>query len=330
MEIIGHRGASGHAPENTLAAFRMAADLGARAIETDLQLTRDGRLVIMHDDTLQRTTSGRGAVTAKTFEELRRLDAGSWFPERILRKSRSARRFAGERVPSIEEVFELAAARDIGLYLEMKAPCAPEAAEAVVAAIRAAGAAARSTVICFDADVLKRVRAMDPAVAVGYLFSGRLRDAVARADEQRAVETDERRTRYRAAALDVLIEDTLAGRVHHRDRAVGGGDDNAIVADDRRTRNRAARRSLGREEPPRGAWIGAEVEIDPPGVCRIPARLRPRGFRQHRAAAEPALGRPAARAAPGEERGQGDCGANPSLHHWAEPIACRKPSSVVT
>jgi len=182
MEIIGHRGASGHAPENTLAAFRMAADLGARAIETDLQLTRDGRLVIMHDDTLQRTTSGRGAVTAKTFEELRRLDAGSWFPERILRKSRSARRFAGERVPSIEEVFELAAARDIGLYLEMKAPCAPEAAEAVVAAIRAAGAAARSTVICFDADVLKRVRAMDPAVAVGYLFSGRLRDAVARAE----------------------------------------------------------------------------------------------------------------------------------------------------
>ena len=181
MEIIGHRGASGYAPENTLSAFRMAADLGARAIETDLQLTRDGRLVILHDDTLKRTTNGCGGVAAKTFEELRLLDAGSWFPKRTLRKSRSAPRFAEERVPSIEEVFELAARRDLSLYLEIKAPCAPEAAKTVAAAIRAAGAAARSTVICFDLEVLKRVRATDPAIALGYLFSRRLRDATARA-----------------------------------------------------------------------------------------------------------------------------------------------------
>jgi glycerophosphoryl diester phosphodiesterase len=181
MWIIGHRGASGGAPENTLAAFRLAADLGAQAIETDLQLTRDGRLVLMHDDQLQRTTNGRGVVTAKNFDELRKLDAGSWFPKRIIAKRRSPARFAGEAIPCIEELFELARERDIGLYLEMKAPCAPGAEKAVVAAIHAAGAIARSTVICFDLGVLQRVREIDSNIALGYLFNKKLPDAVARA-----------------------------------------------------------------------------------------------------------------------------------------------------
>ena len=79
MKVIAHRGASGCAPENTLAAFRRAAEMGAGFIETDLQLTRDGRLVAIHDETLDRTTNGTGPVSAATFEELRKLDAGAWF-----------------------------------------------------------------------------------------------------------------------------------------------------------------------------------------------------------------------------------------------------------
>ena len=181
MWVIGHRGASGAAPENTLAAFHLAADLGAQYVETDLQLTRDGRLVLMHDEKLQRTTNGRGLVTSKTFHELRWLDAGSWFPKRILGKRRAPPRFAGERIPSIEELLDLARERDIGLYLEVKVPCAHGAERAVVAALRAAGALARCTVICFDVSVLLRVRELDPAVALGYLFDKRLPDAVARA-----------------------------------------------------------------------------------------------------------------------------------------------------
>src|SRR5712671_5745345 len=102
MWNIGHRGASGLAPENTLAAFRLAADLGAQAVETDLQLTRDGRLILIHDDKLRRTTNGRGLVTAKTFDELRRLDAGAWFPKRVVGRRQVPRRFAGERIPSLE------------------------------------------------------------------------------------------------------------------------------------------------------------------------------------------------------------------------------------
>jgi glycerophosphoryl diester phosphodiesterase len=181
MEIIGHRGASGLAPENTMAAFRLAADLGARYIETDLQLTRDGRLILLHDEKLQRTTNGRGFVLTRTFDELRDLDAGSWFPKRILGKRHAPRRFSGERIPSIEELFNLAYERDLGLYLEIKAPYAPGIEQAVIAAIRNAGALARSTVICFDLDILLNVRKIDRAIAIGYLFSKRLPDAVARA-----------------------------------------------------------------------------------------------------------------------------------------------------
>ena len=74
MWIIGHRGASGHAPENTLAAFSRAVELGARFIETDLQLSRDSRLVAMHDDTLDRTTNGRGPVNRLTLAAVRRIE----------------------------------------------------------------------------------------------------------------------------------------------------------------------------------------------------------------------------------------------------------------
>jgi glycerophosphoryl diester phosphodiesterase len=181
MQVIGHRGASGHAPENTLAAFRLAADLGAQAIETDLQLTRDGHIVLVHDDKLQRTTSERGLVTAKTLDELKTLDAGSWFPKRVLRKRRAASRFAGERIPTLEELLDLARERALYLYLEIKAPCAPGTEQAVVTAIREAGALARCAVICFDPAVLGGVRQADSAVPLGYLFNRRQKDAVSRA-----------------------------------------------------------------------------------------------------------------------------------------------------
>jgi glycerophosphoryl diester phosphodiesterase len=181
MQVIAHRGATGRAPENTLAAFRLAADLGAQAIETDLRLTRDGHVVLMHDDTLQRTTSGRGPVTAKTLDELRELDAGSWFPRRFWRKHHVAPPFAGEPIPTIEELLDLACWRDIALYLEIKAPCPSGTELAVVQAIRDAGALARCTVISFEAAVLEHVRQSDPAVSTGYTFKRRQRDAVDRA-----------------------------------------------------------------------------------------------------------------------------------------------------
>lgn len=93
--IIAHRGSSAHAPENTLAAFQLAAEQGAEAIELDVDLTRDGHVVVMHDATIDRTTDGYGRVGDLTLEEIRRADAGAW-------KNAA---FRGERVPLLEEVF---------------------------------------------------------------------------------------------------------------------------------------------------------------------------------------------------------------------------------
>ena len=110
MLVIAHRGASGHAPENTLAAFKRAVALGATFIETDLQLTRDSRLVAMHDATVNRTTNGQGKVHDLTLMELRRLDAGSWFGSE----------FAGERIPTMDDILEFSKKHDVVFYLELK------------------------------------------------------------------------------------------------------------------------------------------------------------------------------------------------------------------
>lgn len=91
--VVGHRGTRKFAPENTIAAFDAAIAMGARAIEMDLRMTKDGEFVVMHDATVDRTTDGRGRVAALTLAEIKRLDAGSWFDPR----------FAGEKVPTFRE-----------------------------------------------------------------------------------------------------------------------------------------------------------------------------------------------------------------------------------
>lgn len=157
---MAHRGASGHAPENTLAAFRRAIELGARFIETDLQLSRDSRFVAIHDPTLDRTTNGRGPVHGLTLAELRELDAGSWFgPE-----------FASERIPTLDEIFAFARERDIVFYLEIKPGDAWGVEHAVVAALRDAREEARTVILSFDLRTLGSIRRIDPTLMTGLLF----------------------------------------------------------------------------------------------------------------------------------------------------------------
>lgn len=158
--MIGHRGAAGHAPENTMASFRRAVELGAAFIETDLRLSHDARFVAMHDPTVDRTTNGKGLVRDFTLDELRGLDAGSWFgPE-----------FAGERIPSIEEI--LAFARDVNIvvYLEVKLEDAWGVHHALVSALRAAEEAARTMIISFDAVLLENIRKLDATLLTGFLY----------------------------------------------------------------------------------------------------------------------------------------------------------------
>jgi glycerophosphoryl diester phosphodiesterase len=114
--VIAHRGHCVDAPEQTVTAYREAVRRGAEMIEADVRMSRDGRLVMMHDATLDRTTSGSGPVSAFTWDELRTLDAGSWFdPE-----------FAGERIPSLDDLFDLAQDASIPLCIEAKGGSAQE------------------------------------------------------------------------------------------------------------------------------------------------------------------------------------------------------------
>ena len=109
MLIIAHRGASAVAPESTQAAIRAAARAGARMIELDLQMTQDGRLIVFHDDRLERTTNGRGRIAASRYRDVARLDAGRWFHPR----------FAGERILLLSRVFRLVPPW-MGVNLELK------------------------------------------------------------------------------------------------------------------------------------------------------------------------------------------------------------------
>ncbi|MBI3161703.1 MAG: glycerophosphodiester phosphodiesterase [Chloroflexi bacterium] len=94
--LFAHRGDLAHAPENTLPAFQQALQKGADGVELDAKLTADGRVIVIHDSTVDRTTNGKGRVASFPFAEIRKLDAGKWFNEK----------FAGTKVPSLDEVFE--------------------------------------------------------------------------------------------------------------------------------------------------------------------------------------------------------------------------------
>lgn len=109
-QIIAHRGASKYAPENTMPAFEKAMEAGADGIETDVQLTRDGIPILIHDEKLHRTTNGKGFVQDYTFAELQKLDAGSWFSED----------FSGTRLLSVEELLIWIKDKPLKLHLELK------------------------------------------------------------------------------------------------------------------------------------------------------------------------------------------------------------------
>jgi glycerophosphoryl diester phosphodiesterase len=199
--VIAHRGASGHAPENTLAAFKEAVALGATFIETDLQLTRDARFVAIHDDTVDRTTNGHGTVHDLTLTELRKLDAGSWFGSE----------FAGERIPTLEEILEFSKKHDVVFYLELKPGGSWGGEHALIGALRESGEIARSVVISFDAGVLAAVRKIEPTLMTGLLYDGQLEDPL-----EKAVEIGARQVAVRGD----LVTPWMLGQARRRDLQV--------------------------------------------------------------------------------------------------------------
>jgi len=113
--IIGHRGAAGYAPENTIAGFKKAAALGVRWVEFDVRLTHDGQPVLFHDETLERTTNGSGHVSDQDWETMKELDAGEWY---CLRDEPA---FAGEHIPTLKDAIEILQNLGLGANVEIKA-----------------------------------------------------------------------------------------------------------------------------------------------------------------------------------------------------------------
>lgn len=158
FRIIAHRGASGYAPENTLAAFRRAETMGATEIEFDIQLSKDGKLVVIHDDTLDRFGFPGRAVVEMTLAELKSLDMGGWF---------DGGEFAGERIVTVSEIFD--AFGEMFIYhAEIKAP-SQALADDLIALIESRGYRERVIVTSFDYDILLYVRERHPAQRVGWL-----------------------------------------------------------------------------------------------------------------------------------------------------------------
>jgi glycerophosphoryl diester phosphodiesterase len=170
--VVGHRGAAGHAPENTFASFRTGIELGAPLVELDIHLSKDGQVIVIHDEIVDRTTDGSGAVADLTAEEIQRLDAGTWFgPE-----------FAGERVPLLGEVLDWARGR-VGLVIELKLGPVwyPGIEEALVSTLREHQATDDVLVISNDHVAVWRVKQLEPAVKTAIMYGGRLLDTVAAA-----------------------------------------------------------------------------------------------------------------------------------------------------
>ena len=162
--VMGHRGYQAQYPENTMASFLAAIEAGAQFVELDVTLTNDRQIVVMHDDTVDRTTDGSGRVSAYTLDALKQLDAGKWFHPR----------FAGERIPTLDDVLQQVAPR-AHINIEIKAHQLTDPGligvieQEVMDLVAARKVKKRVLFSSFDQAVLKRIKRLDPAMEVALI-----------------------------------------------------------------------------------------------------------------------------------------------------------------
>lgn len=208
VENVAHRGATGYAPENTIAAFDLAVDMKADYIEIDVQRSKDGELVLIHDTTVDRTTDGTGKVGDLTFEQLRSLDAGSWKGEQ----------FAGELIPTFEEILDRYHGK-IGILIELKAPELYPGIEEQVAEVlkeRNLDKPQNEKIIIqsFNFESVKRVDQLLPKVPVGVLTSNRA-DTTLEALQEFSTYADWFNPSYG------IVTEELVNRVHSQGMQIG-------------------------------------------------------------------------------------------------------------
>ncbi|MBS4212873.1 glycerophosphodiester phosphodiesterase family protein [Neobacillus rhizophilus] len=184
VAVIAHRGASAYGPEHTLAAYKQAMTMKADYVEFDLQMTKDGQLIAMHDETLARTTNAKELYPDRapwrvkdfTLDEIKRLDAGSWFNKAYPDKAKQA--YIGQQVPTLEEAIEFVKQHGngkVGLYMETKAPNVyPGMEEKVIDILKKTNVLDSEMLFLesFSEDSLRKLKTLAPAVKLIQLYTG--------------------------------------------------------------------------------------------------------------------------------------------------------------
>ncbi|HEV8289339.1 MAG TPA: glycerophosphodiester phosphodiesterase family protein [Candidatus Norongarragalinales archaeon] len=182
--VIGHRGASGELPENTMAAFKRAFDEGADGVELDVHLSKDGVPVVIHDETLARTTNSTGLVRSKTLKELRELDAGK-----------------GEKIPTLEEVLKLVVSKKKLVLIELKADGSPAPVVDVICKLKARE---RVIVPSFHKHLVREMKKIEPEIETGLIVATPI-DYVATLNDLKA---------ENAMLLSILANKSVVEKLH--------------------------------------------------------------------------------------------------------------------
>ena len=166
--VIAHRGASAYYPENTLVSFAAAISLGAGMVEFDVQLSRDGEVVVFHDEKLSRCTNGRGKLAAYTLAELKKLDAGKWFDEK----------FKGEKIPTLKEVLSFCSGK-IAVNIEVKTEAVADKIaggieEKCLKIVGQTGMSRHAVFSSFDPRAVQHLKQIDNSAAVAVLFEKKI------------------------------------------------------------------------------------------------------------------------------------------------------------
>jgi glycerophosphoryl diester phosphodiesterase len=207
VDNVAHRGAAGYAPENTIAAFDKAVEMKADYIEIDVQRSKDGELVIIHDTTINRTTDGSGNVKDLTFHQLRSFDAGSWMGEE----------FSGEKIPTFDEILDRYHGK-VGILIELKAPeLYPGIEEEVAEELKERNLDKpqneKMIIQSFNFESMKKINSLLPKVPVGVLTSS-IADTTDEALKEFSTYADYFNPSYRIVTKD------LVNRVHSLDMKI--------------------------------------------------------------------------------------------------------------
>jgi len=166
IKVFGHRGCAGLEPENTIRAFKRAIDLGVDLIEFDVRMTRDKKLVVIHDEKLDRTTNGIGFVKDFNFAEIRKFDAGK-----------------GEKIPSLEETINFLKNKKPIIVIEIKEP---ETTEKILEIIKKEKLEDKVLIVSFWLDALKKLKKIDPKIKTGVLFGKKVKNMISLIKEIKA------------------------------------------------------------------------------------------------------------------------------------------------